>query len=260
MTSHTLELRDVTLRVAGRALLASVNLTVGSGELVAIVGRNGAGKSTLLRLLAGLLTPSEGRATLDGRPLESFSPRVRAALVGFLAPASLPVPTGFTVRDAVGFARFAAHDWWRSTAVDDPLVARAIADLGLGSVANRTLETLSDGERQRAWLAALHAQGAGLVLLDEPTSHLDVEHQRETLATLTAWTGAGRGVVVVLHDLDAALAVADRLVLVDAGRIVFDLPAPSVDLAALTRHLRVPLVEIDVRGQRRVLVDDLSPR
>ncbi len=245
--------RGASVAVAGRRLVAGVDLALRPGELVAIVGRNGAGKSTLLRLLAGLHRPATGEVSLDGRPLADLAPGERARRLGFLAPAGLPVPAGFTVREVVGWARFARRDWWRSTGVDDPPVERALAALELTGLADRRLDSLSDGERARAWLAALVAQETDYVLLDEPTSHLDAAHATDGLATIRSWARAGRAVAVVLHDLDAALAVADRIVLVADGRIALDRAVERVPVDELGRWLGVGLAEVTLDGRRRVL-------
>ncbi len=257
MIEPGITIRSASVVIGGRTLLSGVELQLRPGELVAIVGRNGAGKSTLLRLLAGLLRPSRGEVALDGRPLRAYSARERAQRLGFLAPSRLPVPAGFTVRQVVGLMRFGHHSWWRATGADDVTVAAAIAGLGLDAFVERRLETLSDGERQRVWLAGLLAQETAYVLLDEPTSHLDPPHAIESLQTVRSWATAGRGVAIVLHDLDAALAIADRLVLVDAGRIVLDEPVASVALDVLGHRLGVRLAEVALDGRRRVITQDL---
>lgn len=245
--------RGASVAVDGRPLVDGVEFVLRPGELVGIVGRNGAGKSTLLRLLAGLRQPATGEVRLDGRLLMDLAPGERARRLGFLAPAGLPVPAGFTVREVVGWARFAHRDWWRSTGVDDPTVERALAGLELTRLADRSLDSLSDGERSRVWLAGLVAQETDYMLLDEPTSHLDAAHAAEGLRTIRSWARAGRAVAVVLHDLDAALAVADRIVLVAEGRIALDRPVGQVPIEELDRALGVRLVEVTVDGRRRVL-------
>jgi len=257
MTEAGLAVARAWVTVGHKTILADVALRLRPGELVAVVGRNGAGKSTLLRLLAGLIVPSRGAVFLDARALGALSARERAKRIGFLAPARVPVPVGYTVRQIIGWARFARHSWWRSTGVDDRLVDGAIEAMELGALAERPFDTLSDGERQRVWLAGLLAQEAEYVLLDEPTSHLDASHAVEGLRTLGGWARAGKAVAVVLHDLDAALAVADRVVLIEAGRVALDEPAESLATDELGRRLGVRLAEVLVDGRRRVVVDGL---
>lgn len=258
MIDPGLSLRAASVTVGPKTLLADVELRLRPGELLAIVGRNGAGKSTLLRLLAGLIAPSRGEVLLDGRPLSALTAVQRAGRLGFLAPARLPIPVGFTVHQVVGWARFAHRSWWRSTGVDDRLVGRAIEEMELSTMAERRIDTLSDGERQRVWLAGLLAQDTGYVLLDEPTSHLDASHALEGLRTLRGWATAGKAVAVVLHDLDAALGVADRVVLIEAGRIALDQAAAALAITELGRCLGVRLIEVPLDGRRRVLVGALG--
>lgn len=245
--------RGASVAVAGRRLIADVDLALRPGQLVAVVGRNGAGKSSLLRLLAGIHRTATGEVRLNGRPLTALAPGERARRLGFLAPAGLPVPAGFVVREVVGWARFAHRDWWRSTAVDDPVVGRALAGMELTGLADRRIDSLSDGERARVWLAALVAQETDYVLLDEPIDHLDAAHAAASLRTIRAWARAGRAVAVVLHDLDAALAVADRIVLVADGRIAIDRPVEQVPIEELGRALGVRLAAVTLDGRRRVL-------
>jgi ABC-type cobalamin/Fe3+-siderophores transport system ATPase subunit len=257
MSEAGLAVTGAWVEVGKKALLADVDLRLQPGELIAVVGRNGAGKTTLLRLLAGLVEPSGGTVVLGARELNALTAAERAKHIAFLAPARLPLPTGYTVRQIVGSARFARHSWWRSTGVNDRLVDSAIEAMELAELADRSLETLSDGERQRVWLAGLLAQEAEYVLLDEPTSHLDASHAVDGLRTLAGWARGGKCVVVVLHDLDAALAVADRVVLIEAGRVVLDEPATEVTTGELGWRLGVRLVEVVLDGRRRVLVDGL---
>lgn len=251
--SSGLVARGASVVVGGRALIADVRLALRPGEFVAIVGRNGAGKSTLLRLLAGLHRPATGEILLDGRSLAALPATERARRLGFLAPAGLPVPPGFTVREVVGWARFARSSWWRSTGVDDRAVTRALEAMQVGALADRRLESLSDGERSRVWLAGLVAQETDYVLLDEPLGHLDAAHATDGLRILRSWTRAGRAVAAVLHDLDAALVAADRLVVVADGRIVIDRPTAEVPVEELGGWLGTTLSEVSLDGRRRVL-------
>jgi ABC-type cobalamin/Fe3+-siderophores transport system ATPase subunit len=258
VTEAGLSLTRASVTVAGRTLLVDIDLRLRGGELVAVVGRNGAGKTTLLRLMAGLVPPSGGEVRLDGRAVTDLAPSERAARIGFLAPARLPVPAGYTVRKVVSWARFARHSWWRTTGVDDPAVERAIVALELEPFVDRRLDTLSDGERQRLWLACLLAQETGYALLDEPTSHLDLSYAIDSLRIIRAWAAEGLGVALVLHDLDAALAVADRIVVVEAGRVALDEPVGAVASEGLGRRLGIRLAEVTLDGRRRVLARGLG--
>lgn len=252
----TLAAEQVSLRFGNRDAVAGVSLAVAGGEFVALVGPNGAGKTSLLRLLAGLVRPSEGRVLLDGRPLAALPPRQRGRRIAFLAPARIAVPAAYRVDEVVALARFAHRDWWRTTGRDDPAVERALGRFELASLGNRRLGTLSDGERQRVWLAALEAQDPEILLLDEPTSHLDVAHVAATLRALCAWAAAGRAVVAVVHDLDAALAAADRVVVVRDGGLVLDAPAGDLAPSAIGASFDVTLAAAVVARRRRALVVD----
>lgn len=234
--------------------LRDVDVSVPAGSITALVGPNGAGKTSLLRLLAGLVRPSEGRVLLDGRTLAALPPRERGRRIAFLAPARIAVPVAYRVDEVVALARFAHRDWWRTTGRDDPAVEWALRRFELGSLRDRRLGTLSDGERQRVWLAALEAQDPEVLLLDEPTSHLDVAHVAATLRALRAWAAAGRAVIAVVHDLDAALAAADRIVVVRDGRLALDAPTGEVAPPAIGASFEVTLAAAVVTRRQRGLV------
>ncbi|HEV8699189.1 MAG TPA: ABC transporter ATP-binding protein [Candidatus Limnocylindrales bacterium] len=246
----------VSLRFGDRDAVAAVSLAVRGGEFVALVGPNGAGKTSLLRVMAGLARPTHGRVLLDDRPLAALVPRERGRRIAFLAPARIAVPTGYRVDEVVGLARFAHRSWWQTTGRDDRAVERALRRFGLDRLRDRRLGTLSDGERQRVWLAALEAQDPEVLLLDEPTSHLDVAHVADTLRALRAWAIAGRAVVAVVHDLDAALAAADRIVVARDGRLVLDAPTAEVAPPAIGAAFDVTLAAAVVARRRRGLVVD----
>lgn len=207
-----------------RDVLHGIDLTIGPG-LCALVGPNGAGKSTLVRALAGLLAPRAGRVELDGTDLRTLS---RGAIARRIAvvPQVFDTLFPFTVREVVMLGRTARLRAFAGPGDADRLaVERALGLLELRELAERRIDTLSGGERQRAVLAMALAQETEVLLLDEPTVHLDPGHQRATLA-LARDLARRRGVAVaaVLHDLNLASAMAERIVIVDAGRIVADGP------------------------------------
>jgi ABC-type cobalamin/Fe3+-siderophores transport system ATPase subunit len=211
----------VTAAYGPRVVLRECSFAMDSGEIVAIVGPNGAGKSTLLRVLAGLLRPTAGAVALDGEDLTSFS---RAALARRIAvvPQIFDTLFPFTVREVVGLGRTARLGaFGRATADDVAAVDRAIADLELTSLALRRIDRLSGGERQRAVLAMALAQETAVLLLDEPTVHLDPKHQLATLELLRDLATRRRlAVCAVLHDLNLASAFASRIVAIADGRVV----------------------------------------
>ena len=218
-----LEARDVTLVRSGRAVLSDVSLTLSPGALVAVCGPNGAGKSSLFAVLAGELVPDRGAVTLDGRPLASFTAAALAAERVALEQAPT-VSAPFTVRALVALGLAALP---RVDLDDAALCARAIDAAGVAALADRPADRLSGGERARAHLARVLAQlwagraaGAGrYLMLDEPTASLDIGHQLALMEVARTEAEAGAGVLVVLHDLNLAAAFADRIVLLNAGRI-----------------------------------------
>ncbi|MGH2499981.1 MAG: ABC transporter ATP-binding protein [Candidatus Limnocylindria bacterium] len=206
-----------------RPVLQGVDLALGSGEVVAVVGPNGAGKSTLVRALAGLLAPEAGRVLLDGVDLRGLSRRAIARRIA-VVPQIVETLFPFTVRDIVRLGRTARLGLLGTPSPDDAVaVERALGELELAALAERRVDELSGGERQRAVLAMALAQETDVLLLDEPTVHLDPAHQRATLV-LVRELAARRGLVVaaVLHDLNLASALCTRIVAVADGRIARD--------------------------------------
>ncbi|MCC5951408.1 MAG: heme ABC transporter ATP-binding protein [Acidimicrobiia bacterium] len=212
-----LDAAAVAVDQGGHRVLTDADLVVRAGEVVALVGPNGAGKSSLLAALSGDLPLAEGEVTVGGRPLGACDAldvaRRRAVL-----PQHAAVSFGFTVADVVRMGR---APWARTPAAadDDPAVASAMALAEVDHLANRSVLTLSGGERARVALARVLAQRTQLLLLDEPTAALDVHHQELVLDVVTSQAASGCGVVVVVHDLSMAAAMADRVVVLAAGRV-----------------------------------------
>ncbi len=218
----------VTVRLGQNLVLDDVKLVAGRGEWLSIVGPNGAGKSTLLRYLTGTMR-AQGELHLDGRPIAELGRRERALLVG-LVPQTPVIPDGITVVDYVLLGR-TPHI--RPLGVEGPqdLAAAhdALSRLDLLGMADRLVATLSGGERQRVLIARVLAQGAPIVLLDEPTTALDVGHQQQVLELVDDLRRAhGLTIVTTMHDLTLAGQYADRLVLLDHGRVVVEGPADDV--------------------------------
>ena len=223
-----IELRGGRVVLGDRPVLDGVDLRVDGGEWVTIIGANGAGKSTLLRLLAGLLD-GDGHLLLDGRPASTLKRRERARLLALVVQSPL-IPEGATVADYVLLGR-TPHI--RPLGVEGPAdlaaVHDALARLDLVPFADRLVTTLSGGERQRVLIARALAQGSPLVLLDEPTTALDVGHQQQVLELVDELRHDRQlTVVTTMHDLTLAGQYADRLVLLDRGRVVVDGTAAEV--------------------------------
>ncbi|MFJ8648445.1 ABC transporter ATP-binding protein [Streptomyces sp. NPDC093546] len=218
----------------GREVLDGVDLAIAPGELVALVGLNGCGKSTLLRLCAGLLKPAAGRVLLDGDDLARLSRRAAARRVALLHQQAPAVP-GMTVRQLVRQGRYAARGpLGMLRDGDDAVCARAMADVGVTEWADRPVDALSGGERQRVRLAMALAQDTRVLLLDEPTTYLDLRHQLEVMQTVVRLREErGLTVVMVLHDLGHAARFADRIVALRDGRVAADGPPAEVVTPAL---------------------------
>ena len=245
---------------ARRAVLRGLDLVVMQGELLALVGPNGSGKTTLLRAIAGTLPRDGGRVALFGKDLDRWS-RVALARRVAVLPQSLALPDGFRVAEIVEMGRAPhATRWFGSSGEDAAAVERALADADALDLAERQADELSGGERQRVLVAMALAQEPELLLLDEPTLHLDIAHQAAVLATV-ARLRARRGltVIAVLHDLNLVAAHAPRVAVLGSGRVVADGRPASVLRPDLVREIfGVVVDEAHTADGRRFLVPHIS--
>jgi iron complex transport system ATP-binding protein len=221
--------RDLTLGYGERTVVEHLDLDVLDGGITAVIGPNGCGKSTLLRALGRLLRPHGGEVLLDGQRIDRLPTRDVARALGML-PQSPTAPEGLTVTDLVTRGRHPHQTWFRQWSRDDEaVVAEAMAWTGISDLADRPVDALSGGQRQRAWIAMALAQGTDLLLLDEPTTHLDLAHAVDVLDLVDRLhADRGRTVVMVLHDLSLAARYADSLVAMRDGRIVAQGPPRDV--------------------------------
>ncbi len=234
-TSPTdLRARSISLSYGGRLIVPDLDIVVPAHEITVIVGANACGKSTLLRGLGRLLKPLTGAVLLDGADIHSLPTREVARRLGLL-PQTPTAPDGITVADLVGRGRFPHQRWYRQWSPEDAeAVARALAVTRTTDLADRAVDELSGGQRQRVWIAMTLAQGTPLLLLDEPTTYLDLAHQVEVLDLLADLNETeGRTVVIVLHDLNLACRYAHHLVAMADGRIVAEGPPSEVVTAEL---------------------------
>jgi iron complex transport system ATP-binding protein len=215
-----LRAQDLTLAYGDEAVVTELDLAVRPGAVTAIVGANACGKSTLLRGLARLLSPRGGAVLLDGEPIAKLPTREVARRLGLL-PQGPVAPEGLTVEDLVARGRYPHQGLFRQwSREDEERVEWAIEMTDTGAFRDRPLEELSGGQRQRAWLAMALAQDTDTLLLDEPTTYLDLAHQVEVLDLLERLNEEQeRTVVLVLHDLNQACRYADHLVAMVSGRI-----------------------------------------
>lgn len=202
------------------ALLSHLNLTVNRGEIVALIGRNGTGKSTLLKSMIGLLAPLEGECLLDGKPFSDYTLPERARRVSFVSSQLTQLPS-LTVEELVGLGRMPYTGWMgRLTPGDRVLVQQALDEVRMGPFAERKLECLSDGERQRAMIARAFVQDTTLMVLDEPTAFLDIPNTYELIRLLSRFRDGGRSIVYSTHDLETAMQYADKMWVIHEGRIL----------------------------------------
>ncbi|MFI9204869.1 ABC transporter ATP-binding protein [Streptomyces sp. NPDC053048] len=233
-----LSARDLTLSYEERTIVEGLDLDVPDGEITVVVGPNACGKSTLLRALGRLLKPTRGSVLLDGAELARIPTRTIARSLGLL-PQTPVAPEAITVADLVARGRQPHQRWWQQwSEEDEQAVAEAMARTDVAELADRAVDELSGGQRQRVWIAMALAQQTDLLLLDEPTTYLDISHQVEVLDLCRRLNRErGRTVVAVLHDLNQAARYADHLVAMKAGRIVARGRPSEVVTAELVREV-----------------------
>lgn len=229
---------DLQLGYGDSVIVDGLDLDILDGTVTAVIGPNGCGKSTLLRALGRLLPAARGRVLLDGKQIDKMSTRDVAKILGIL-PQAPSAPEGLTVGDLVARGRHPHQAWYRQWSSDDEgAVATALAWTGMSEFAERAVDTLSGGQRQRVWISMALAQGTDLILLDEPTTFLDLAHQVDVLDLVEQLnTEGGRTVVMVLHDLNLAARYAQTLVAMKDGAIIAQGPPHEVLTAALLRQV-----------------------
>ncbi len=248
-----LEARHLSAGHGRRVVVPDVSLSVEEGTVTALVGPNGSGKSTLLMTLARVLRAQEGDVLLDGTALSRLRSTEVARRLGVL-PQTATTPTGATVRELVEQGRYPQVGAWSMLRRrDDAAMRRALALTGLEALADRRMESLSGGERQRAWIAMTLAQETGVLLLDEPTTYLDVRHQIDLMRLVERLRDEqGITVVMVLHDLNQAARHADRIVALRDGRVLADGDPHEV----LTAEVLDAVFDVDAQ----VITDPLTGR
>ena len=229
MSAAIVELEDVSVAYRERTVLEDITLSIGEGERVALIGPNGAGKSTLLSVATGLLRPATGHVRLAGEPVEGLD-RLEVARRLAVVPGEASLPFATRVEEVVALGRLPHEDPFRGARpADRAAIAAAIERVGVGHLLGRDARELSLGERQLVLIALAVAQAAPVLVLDEPTVHLDLRHQVGAMELLVDLNERdGTTIIAVLHDLALAAHFFPRLVLLDVGRIVADGPPADV--------------------------------
>jgi len=257
-----LDIQDLTVGYGGRMVLRDVSLTVARGQIVAVIGPNGAGKSTLVRAASGVTPIERGRITIDGQALQALSPQQRARCLA-VVPQTRQLPGMFTVYQTILLGRTPYLGWLgQSSPHDHAQVRWALERANLAHLATHKVGELSGGEQQRILLARALAQAAPVLLLDEPTTHLDLQHQASLLNLLRELVREkGMAALIVLHDLNLAGLYADRIALLVDGRLrAFGTPDEVLTGGNLTAVFQMPIDVIPhpAHGTPLVLPDGVA--
>lgn len=245
---------NLSVDLGRRRVLDDVSLDLARGRVTAILGANGAGKTSLLRAIAGLVPPSTGQIALDGEALSALSLPERARRIGYLPQNGQPA-WALTVRELVALGRLPHRSPFAALSPGDEVaINAAMAQTDVGGLSDRTVDTLSGGEKARAKFARVLAAETDWILADEPLANLDPPHQQDVLRLMRAAADAGKGVLVVLHQMDAAARVADDLLILKDGRTVAFGPCAEVlTPATLEAAFNMPMDVIDLQGRTAIL-------
>ncbi|MCU1545412.1 MAG: ATP-binding cassette protein [Homoserinimonas sp.] len=247
-----LQARGVVVRLDGSLIVDGIDCTVPPGSITALIGPNGAGKSTLLRVLAAVERPTSGTVFFGGTDLHRLRRTFRARLVSFVEQ-DVSTELALTAREVVALGRAPHQTLWQEESADDAAIVNAsLSRVAMSSFAERLFTSLSGGERQRVLLAKALAQEPHLLLLDEPTSHLDISASLSTLALLVQLANEGVSVLAALHDLNLALAASDHLLVMHRGQAVAAGPTASLLTPQLIRDVygvRADILQHPVTGR-----------
>jgi iron complex transport system ATP-binding protein len=250
MSGAVLEARELSFRLEERQVMAGVSLALAPGDCAALLGANGAGKTTLLRALLGFVRPDGGKVWLDGKPLSAQGRRAIARRIAYVPQAHVP-SFPYSVREIVSMARAPVSGWGPvRTAEDEAAISEALARLSLTAFAERSYAELSGGERQAVLIARALAQGARILLMDEPTASLDLGQQARLMTLLAELAAEGHAILMSTHQPELALRWFNRAVLMHGGKVLGDGP-PRVILTpeALSQLYAVEVRLVDAEGE-----------
>lgn len=237
MTQAAITIRDLSISYDGHRVLDGISTQIPAGRFTAILGANGCGKSSLLRSMANLLRPTGGQLWLGTQGIAALRPRRLARELAML-PQSPLAPEGISVIDLVRRGRFAHQGFFPSRSQEDErIVAKSLSETGLAELADHPVARLSGGQRQRVWIAMVLAQNTPILLLDEPTSFLDLAHQIELMQLLVRLKDEGRTVIAVLHDINQAARYSDHLITLANGTIAASGAPMDIVTPALIRQV-----------------------
>ncbi|SEF82326.1 Fe(3+) dicitrate ABC transporter ATP-binding protein FecE [Vibrio hangzhouensis] len=232
-----LSVKNLYVAYGDNTIIENLSLTIPKGKITALIGPNGCGKSTLLKTLARINKPKSGEVLLDTTPLHEFATKSLAQRLSML-PQTHTSPEGITVRKLVEYGRapYASH-WGKLTDNDHAMVSRAMVSTGVSELQETPVDALSGGQRQRAWISMIVAQDTEVIMLDEPTTYLDLSHQIELMKMMQTMHQQGKTVIVVLHDLNQACRYCDHLVVLKDGKLVLDGDPSEVFTQALLQDV-----------------------
>ncbi len=240
-----IEINNLSAGYGGRSVLSGISMKLSHGEIVSVVGRNGAGKSTLIKTIAGILPPTGGDVTVDGKSISKYKRRDLAKKVAYLSQGKNT--PDMTVEQMVLHGRFPYLEYPRRYSEHDKkIAAEAMAAMGVSELRERAVSSLSGGMKQNAYIAMALAQSTDYILLDEPTTYLDIANQLSFMKTLRGLAESGKGIAVVMHDLPLAFSFLDKVAVIDSGALAsFDTPENICASGTVEKIFEVPLVHSD---------------
>lgn len=219
--TELLKVENVSAGYDGKKVIRDISFSISAGEFLSLIGPNGAGKTTLFRTISARIYPESGQVLWQGQDLFKMNPLLRAEKIAVL-PQFLPLPRGYNVQEFISLGRFPYQKWGELSSSDQEVIQRVIHLLQLENLKNKYLFEISGGELQKILIAQTLVQEPELLLLDEPTSHLDIGHQIEIMDLLKRLNREGLTIIAVLHDLNLASEYCDRLILLNEGKVVKD--------------------------------------